>query len=88
MIIIIINHEVCYDIHKHNPGCAMGYIFTYTVQGGRSWQPFGEGHKCVVFARNCKFANLIQYNMQYIPCYSALLFCPKSSKKCVNRGKS
>ena len=31
MIIIIINHEVCYDIHKHNPGCAMGYIFTDTV---------------------------------------------------------
>ena len=44
-------------------------------QGGRSWQPFGEGKsvhedfrqahvcyvrdKCVVFARNCKFASLI-----------------------------
>ena len=82
MIIIIINHEVCYDIYKHNRGCAMGYIFTDTVQGGRSWQPFGEGHKCVVFARNCKFANLIQYNMQYIPCYSALFFAqslPKSA---------
>ena len=24
--------------------------------------------KCVVFARNRKFANLIQYNMQYMPC--------------------
>ena len=45
------------------------------TQGGRSWQPFGEtknGHnfrqariyyfrdKSVVFARNCKFANLTQ----------------------------
>ena len=45
------------------------------VQGGRSWQPFSEGKnahksfrlayicyfrdKCVVFARNCKFANSI-----------------------------
>ena len=86
-------------------------------QGGRCWQPFSErknGHtnfhqvricyfrdKCVVFARNCKFANIIQYNMQYIPCNSALLaqettvfnptqnfFCPKSSKKCVNWNKS
>ena len=46
-----------------------------TLQGGRSWQPFGGGKsgnknknfpqarlgyfhdKCVVFARNCKFAN-------------------------------
>ena len=59
------------------------------AQGGRSWQPFGEGKnglknfrqpricyfcdKYVVFARNCKFANLIQYNMQYVPCYSELL---------------
>ena len=24
--------------------------------------------KCFVFARNRKFANLTQYNMQYIPC--------------------
>ena len=31
------------------------------------------GDKCVVFARNCKFANLIQYDMQYTPCNSALL---------------
>ena len=60
-----------------------------TAQDGKSWQPFGEdknGHKsfhqvcicyfcdkCVVFAQNYKFANLIQYNMQYIPCNSALL---------------
>ena len=29
--------------------------------------------KCVVFARNCKFDNLIQYNMQYISCGNALL---------------
>ena len=59
------------------------------TQGGRSWQPFGEsknGHKnfrqvriyficnkCVVFARNCIFANLTQYNMQNIPCNSAFL---------------
>ena len=26
-----------------------------------------------VFARNCKFTHLTQYNMQYIPCYSAIL---------------
>ena len=58
-------------------------------QGGRSWQPFVGGKngqtnfrqtriyhfrdKCVVFVPNCKFANLNQYNMQYIPCNSALL---------------
>ena len=29
--------------------------------------------KCFVFARNRKFANLTQYNMQYILCNSALL---------------
>ena len=29
--------------------------------------------KCVVFARNRKFAKLTQLNMQYIPCNSALL---------------
>ena len=53
--------------------------------------------KCVVFARNCIFANLTQYNMQNIPCNSAFLaqetlavfdskkhlFCTKISKKCV-----
>ena len=29
-------------------------------------------NKCVVFARNCKFAHLTQCNMQYIPYISAL----------------
>ena len=29
--------------------------------------------KCVVFACTFKFANLIQYDMQYIPCNNALL---------------
>ena len=59
------------------------------MKGGRSWQPFGKGkngyksfhqaricyfrHKCIVFAHNCKFANLTQYDVQYIPCNSALL---------------
>ena len=59
------------------------------VQGERSWQPFGEGDsghnfyrqahicyfrdKCVVFARNYKFASLIRYDMHYISCNSALL---------------
>ena len=58
-------------------------------QGGRTWQPFVGGKngqanfrqariynfwvKCVVFARNHKFAKLTQWNMQYIPCNSALL---------------
>ena len=58
-------------------------------QGGRTWQPFVRGKsghdnfrqarihdfrdKCVVFARNRKFANLIQYKMQYLPCNRALL---------------
>ena len=54
--------------------------------------------KCVVFARNRKKST--QWNMQYILCNSALLaqetlfltqkgtFCPKISKKCVNRDKS
>ena len=30
-------------------------------------------NKCVTFARNCKLSILIQCNMQYIPCISALL---------------
>ena len=41
---------------------------------------------CVVFASNFKFANLIQYDMQYIPCNNALLVqetlhccCPKEA---------
>ena len=29
--------------------------------------------KCVVFARNCKCENLIQCDVQYTPCNSALL---------------
>ena len=42
-------------------------------------------NKCVVFARNCRFPNLYQYNRQYIPSNSGLLaqekhyFCRKSS---------
>ena len=59
------------------------------MQGGRTWQPFVGGKngnenfrqariysfrdKCVVFARNCKFSNLTQWDMQFIPCNSALL---------------
>ena len=59
------------------------------VEGGRTWQPFvgsknGNENfrqariynfcvKCVVFARNRKFAKLTQWKMQYIPCNSALL---------------
>ena len=87
------------------------------TQGGRTWQAFGggkHGHetfrqasnynfpdKCVVFARNLKFSNLTQQNMQYISCNSALLaqealILPKKAlclpedlqKKCVNRDKS
>ena len=39
-------------------------------------------NRYVVFARNFKFANSIQYNMQYIPCNNEILaqetlFCPK-----------
>ena len=30
-------------------------------------------NKCIVFVRYCQIANLIQYDMQYIPCNSALL---------------
>ena len=59
------------------------------VQGGKTWQPFvgsknGNENfrqapiynfrvKCVVFAHNCKFANIIQYNIQCISCYNTLL---------------
>ena len=66
----------------------LDFLFT-TQQGGRSWQLFVEGKnvhenfcqariyyfrdKCVVFARNPKFANSAQYNMQYVQCNSALL---------------
>ena len=35
-------------------------------------------NKCVVFARNCKFAHLTQCNMQYIP-YISALFCPNNT---------
>ena len=58
-------------------------------QGGRSWQPFVEGKKghenfrqariyyfgdkCILLAHNPNFANLTQYNMQYMPCNSVLL---------------
>lgn len=61
-----------------------------------SLSAFDPTDKCVVFARNCKFDNLIKYNMQCVPCNSELLaqktlfltkkstFGPKSSKKCVN----
>ena len=58
-------------------------------QGGRTWQPLDggkNGHenfrqarfynfrdKCVIFARNHKFANLTQKNMQFILCNSTLL---------------
>ena len=87
---------------------------TIHTQGGRTWQPFvgrknGNENfrqariynfcvKCVVFARNRKFAKSTQWNMQYIPCTSCPrntvfdpkrhFFCPKISKKCVNRYKS
>ena len=59
------------------------------IQGGRTWQPFvGSKNsnenfrqariynfrvKFVVFASNRKFSKLTQWNMQYIPCNSALL---------------
>ena len=58
-------------------------------QGGRIWQPFVGGKnglenfrqtriynfrdKCVIFARNHKFANLTQKYMQFILCNSTLL---------------
>ena len=62
---------------------------------GRTWQPFvggKNGHesfrqtriynfcdKCVVFARNRIFANLTEWNMQYIPWNSALPSCPRNT---------
>ena len=58
---------------------------TSLSQGGKSWQPFGEGkngHKSLVrrvfaiFATNASFLLIIaqiRYNKQYVPCYSALL---------------
>ena len=61
------------------------------VQGGRSWQPFGEGKnghksfclayicyfrdKCVVFAPNCKFANSIE-NSENVLQFMSDLFIP------------
>ena len=69
--------------------CGVAPIVYTNPPGGRNWQPFVEsknGHenfrqtriyyfrdKCVVFARKSKFENVTQYNMQYIPCNSALL---------------
>ena len=84
----------------------------YSIQGGRSWQPYSESknsHKifrlgriryvrdiCIFIASDCKVANLIQYNMQYIPCTSDLLaqetlFLTQKKdlflkRKCVNCG--
>ena len=65
------------------------FIYDNVWQGGRTWQTFVRSKngnenfrqtriynfwvKCVVFARNRKFAKLAQWNMQYIPCNSALL---------------
>ena len=44
---------------------------------GQKWpQKFSSGYvrdKCVVFARNCKLANLIECNIQYISCKNAFL---------------
>ena len=86
---------------KSKKKCASPTIWTLKIynkkklcrpfqQGGRSWQPFGEGKngqknfrqssiyffcdKCIVFARNYKFANLTQYNLQYLP---IMHFLPK-----------
>ena len=72
---------------KFFPGKFIKFSVTMS-QGGRSWQPFSEGKnghknsrqsricyfrdKCVVFARYHKFANLTPYNVQHIPCDSAL----------------
>ena len=77
--------ELYFSFHVQKSGS----IYVYVRQGGRTWQPFvgsknGDANfrqtriynfrvKCVVFARNRKFAKLNQWNMQYIPCNSALL---------------
>ena len=53
----------------------------------------------IFVVRRLQIANLIQYNMQYLPCYSEVLaqetlpltqktLLPKSSKKCLNCGRS
>ena len=68
-------------------------------QGGRSWQPFVEGKnghenyrqariyyfrdKCEVFARNHKFANLTQYNMQYRVFHNSFTFNSFSETPCI-----
>ena len=89
--------------------CGVAPIVYTNPPGGRNWQPFVEGKnghenfrqtriyyfrdKCVVFARKSKFENVTQYNMQYIPCNSALLaqetpktalFLPKYFQKVLN----
>ena len=99
------------------PRTASTNIFQRYYQGGRTWQPFVRSKngnenfrqariynfcdKCVVFARNRKFAKLTQWNMQYIPWNTALLaqetlfltqkgtsFAQISQKKCEMRDKS
>ena len=43
-------------------------------QLGQKWPLNCYFHdKCVIFAHNCKYANSIQYNMQYTPCNNALI---------------
>ena len=80
------NYQTHKYIIKHSPATTFHPLKS---QGGRTWQPFGERKnrhksfcqpricyfrdKCVVFARNRKFVNLTQYNMQPKLCNSALL---------------
>ena len=80
---VLQKHYVVNSPSSHQPHFIMSW------QSGRTWQPFVEGKighekfcqariysfrdKCVVFARNRKFAKSTQWNMQYIPCNSALL---------------
>ena len=79
--------EFIQSLYKQNP---LFFAMNTANQGGRTWQPFVRSKngnenfrqariynfrvKCVIFARNRKFAKLTQRNMQYIPsCNSALL---------------
>ena len=72
--------------------CASGWQKLAAFRRMRKWpQSFCQACNCyfrdkfVIFARNCKFANSIHYDMQYIPSNSALLaqetliFTPKKT---------
>ena len=72
----IAQHEYFKDGNMFLPAPIFFFNFFYLETGWQQLACFRRTQKCleflrcVIFARNCKFANLTQYNMRYIPCNS------------------